>query len=93
MKEFKEYLEQNSSIKKKMINESYEVKSYDGQEDVSYDYLTLNDDEINKRELENIAEFLNLIKKRNEKLSEWKNLLKKNPRLDLLQIKIKCGIK
>ena len=79
MSKFKEYLEQNSSIKKEMINESYKVKTSEDHGDK----IIYNGGELEEFELENITEFLNLLEKRNETISEWISFLNKNPDITL----------
>lgn len=74
MSTFEEYLESTSSVKsKEVINESYEVKTTDpdNYETASpYDYLAYNNEEVDSHELENIAEFLNLLGERKEILAQ-----------------------
>jgi len=79
MSKFQEYLEQNSSIKKEMINESYKVKTSEDHGDK----IIYNGGELEEFELENITEFLNLLEKRNETISEWISFLNKNPDITL----------
>ncbi len=80
MSKFNEYLEQTSKVKtKEMINESYKVKTSEDHGDK----IIYNGGELEEFELENITEFLNLLEKRNETISEWISFLNKNPDITL----------
>lgn len=79
MSRFQTYLEQNSSIKKEITNENYSVKTSKNHGDK----IIYNGNELEEFELENIAEFLNLLEKRNETISQWMHFLKNNSNISL----------
>lgn len=83
MSKFTEYLEQTGSIKKEVINESYKVKTSEDHGDK----IIYNGGELEEFELENITEFLNLLEKRNETISEWIKFFKTYQRTSLETIR------
>lgn len=86
MSKFTEYLEQTGSIKKEVINESYKVEEADPSVGPS-EYLSYDDEALEEHELENIAEFLNLLEQRKEKLYEWIKFFKTYQRTSLETIR------